>query len=131
MCRTWGVFVILFLSTSCQKDEDCNICNQLNGTWNWVESVGGIGGWTLTPETEKKTKKLIIDDFVFREYENDSLIFESKYSFLIRPDTYRNTHYFITFGHYFCEPAVEILKNKLILYDNCGEDGFFHTYIRK
>ncbi len=130
MCKLLGVLLILFLAISCQKDDDCNICNQLNGTWNWVESIGGIGGWTLTPETEKKTKKLIIDNFNYREYENDSLIFESRYSFVIRPDTYRNTNYYIVFEQA-CELAVAIMGNKLELYENCWDDGFFHTYIRK
>ncbi|MBK9718210.1 MAG: hypothetical protein IPO85_11990 [Saprospiraceae bacterium] len=114
---------------SCQKDDDCNICNQLNGTWNWVESIGGIGR-TLTPETEMKTKKLIIDNFNYLEYENDSLIFKSKYSFVIRPESFFDTHYYIVFEHA-GELAVAIHGNKLELYENLWFDGFFHKYIRK
>ncbi len=130
MCKLLGILLILFLVISCQKNDDCNICNQLNGTWNWVESIGGIGGRTLTPETEKKTKKLIIDNLNYREYENDSLIFESRYSFVIRPDTFRNTNYYIMFEQA-CELAVAIIGNKLELNENCWDDGYLHTYIRK
>jgi len=130
MSKSFGVLLILFLAMSCQKDDDCNICNQLNGTWIWVESIGGIGGWTLTPETEKKTKKLIISNFNYLEYENDSLIFKSKYSFIIRPESFFDTHYYIVF-ELAGELAVAIHGNKLELYENLWFDGFFHKYIRK
>lgn len=41
--------------------------------------MGGIGGWTLTPESENITRKLIISDDIYREYVNDTLVYEKKF----------------------------------------------------
>jgi len=128
--KSLGILLSLFLVISCQKDDDCNICNSLNGTWKWVESIGGIGGWTLTPKTENKTKKLIINNFKYKEYENDSLIFQARYNFEIRPETYYDTHYYITLENA-GEFAVAINRNELVLYENLWSEGFLNKYIRK
>jgi hypothetical protein len=35
--------------------------------------------WTLTPESENMTQKLIIDDFTVQKYVNDSLVWKTGY----------------------------------------------------
>ena len=51
------------------------------GKWRWVESVGGIGGVRLTPESVGYTKTHIFQgDLTFLGYKNDALIITAKYS---------------------------------------------------
>src|SRR5688572_24312009 len=71
--------ILLFLSvtvSSCGKDE---AGTGLQGEWNWVQSYGGEAGETLTPVSTMSTAKLVIDEFTYREYRNDSLIYETSY----------------------------------------------------
>jgi len=127
-----SALIILFftmLVTSCQKEIDCDISQKLNGVWNWVESIGGIGGWTLTPESEHKTKTIKIENMTYREYENDSLVIQARYNFIIKPDTYYETHYFIELENG-GEIAFNIIGSELKLYEQCF-DCYHHTYKRK
>ena len=50
---TAGIAIFSFFLTSCSKD--ISIPNpeleKLFGSWNWIQSSGGIGGQTITPAT--------------------------------------------------------------------------------
>lgn len=129
MKRTFTFSLLLFLCFSCRKEKDCPKPEGIRGEWQWVESVGGIGGWTLTPESEKISKTLRIDDFTYREFVNDSLVYESEYDLEIRKDTFWDTDRYIIFkdGD---ERAIKITASTLELYELCF-DCFFHKYKRK
>ncbi len=120
---------LLLLSMSCHQEEDCVHPAGITGEWIWVKSIGGFGGWTLTPETENIIRKLKIDDFTFEAYVNDSLVFQSAYDLEMRPDTFWGTNRYIQFetGG---EQAFLIDGNKLELFDLCF-DCFNHEYKRK
>lgn len=62
-------------------------CNEstIIDEWIWVKSEGGVGGLYLTPENTGWNIRLEISDSIWREFKNDTLTFESKYSFT--PDT--------------------------------------------
>jgi hypothetical protein len=121
--------VITFLP-SCQKDCGCVMPpTGINGEWIWIESVGGIGGWTLTPESEMITKRLYIDDFTFKEFVNDSLVFESDYDLEIRQDTFWDTNRYIMFESG-GERAIKIGASELDMHEMCF-DCFSHKYRRK
>jgi hypothetical protein len=121
--------IVLFLFAACKKDQDCPKPTGVNGEWEWVQSAGGFGGWTLNPESEGFQIKLVIDDFMYREYKNDSLIFESQYDLEIRPDTFFNTNTYISFETGGAK-AIDIGPDTLRLYDMCA-DCFDHVYKRR
>ena len=121
--------MLFVLTNACQKEDACKKNEGINGKWIWVESVGGIGGWTLTPESEKHTKHLEIDDFTFKAYQNDSLVFESAYDLEIRPDTFFETDRYIKF-ELGGERAIKITSSELELYELCA-DCFFYKYKRE
>lgn len=114
---------------SCKKDDDCKTAIGINGKWRWVKSVGGIGGNTFTPGTEKKTKVLRIDDFVFREFTDGAVSFESSYQLEVRQDTVWGTNKFIVFENG-GEQAAIIDENELMLIDLCF-DCFTDYYERE
>ncbi len=64
-------------------------CNESNivDEWIWVKSEGGVGGLYLTPENTGWNIRLEIGDSTWREFRNDTLIFDRKYTF--KPDTNR------------------------------------------
>ena len=60
---------------------DSLIIRGLIGDWEWVKSVGGIGGNTITPESVGYTKTIHFpNDSVYVEDRNDTTILETKYS---------------------------------------------------
>lgn len=119
--------VFLLILTSC--DKDCTESSGIRGEWEWEKSTGGLGGWTITPETIMATRTLRIDDLVFREYQNDSLVFESPYDLYTTPDTVWGTNLYITFESGGTE-AVILDESNLQLIELCA-DCFEHHYQRK
>ena len=122
---------IVLMVAGCSKEEDCSQSNDLKGEWIWVESVGGIGGWTLTPESQNVTKKLVIDDATFSEFLNDSLIFKSTYTFGISEKaligTTEKTYIRYESGN---QQAILIKGSELELIDQCY-DCYSNRYLRK
>lgn len=90
---------------------------------------GGFGGWTITPETIMATKTLKVDELVFREYQNDSLIFESQYDLFTRPDSSWGTNRYIRYENG-DEQAVLLDGSDLQIIELCF-DCFAHRYKRK
>lgn len=115
--------------SSCVKDPDCSKPSGIYGEWEWVQSFGGFGGWKETPESAGYRLRLEIDDLHYRQYKNDSLIFESPYDLVMRPDSVWDTNTYLEFETGGAQ-AYQIRADTLFLYDLCA-DCFDHTYIRK
>lgn len=82
---TW-ILLFFIIGTGCAKDDISDkICNEtgIQGEWLWIKTEGGVSGALITPENAGYNKTLVIDDVVWREYLNDSLIKESQYIFVI------------------------------------------------
>lgn len=121
LLSTLSAIILSILFVSCSKD--CKEPTGINGEWIWTKSVGYFG--TYTPLDLGFNKKLIIDDFIFKQFENDSLIFESQYDLVIRE---ANT--FIDFEHGLGY-IIDIQGSKLELSEYLWTDGYTHYYIRK
>lgn len=123
-------FILTLILFGCKKDDERFKANGINGEWIWVESTGGIGGWTLTPESENITKKLIIDDFIYKEFVNDSLVLETEYELGISEEKLIGTKEktFIKFASG-GEQAIIMADSELQFIDQCF-DCFNHRYKR-
>ncbi len=119
--------IVLF---GCKKEEESIKITGLEGEWIWIESIGGIGGWTLTPESENMTKKLIIEDFVYKQFVNDSLVLEAGYEVGISEEPLLGSEEktFIRFDSGI-KQAVIISGSELELIEQCY-DCFSHRYSR-
>lgn len=129
MHKSFIVLLCLLSFTACKKEQDCSKPAGLDGEWEWVQSFGGFGGWTITPESEGYRIKLVIDDLLYREYRNDSLIWESQYDLVIHPDSAWNTNTYIEFDNGDVQ-AIYFDRDTLKLYE-LHADGFSHEYKRK
>lgn len=78
MSRTFLAAALLALA-ACYSTSPTDLPEGLEGSWVWVESSGGIAGWTLTPESEGYEARLEIDDDgTVLAFRNDSLITTSR-----------------------------------------------------
>ncbi len=101
---------------------------ELTGSWEWVISVGGIAGTTLTPSSLGFSESLVFGhDWTFQHYRADTLIVESQYSVTEGDDLiirYERSMF------PFDEQAVIELSDTLVLEDLCL-DCFRRTFTRK
>lgn len=123
------ILVPIFLFTLISCDKDCAESSGIRGEWEWIKSTGGFAGTTITPETIMATRTLRIDDLVFREYQNDSLVFESQYDLYTTPDTVWGTNLYITFESGGTR-AVILDESDLQIIELCA-DCFEHHYKRR
>ena len=123
-------YYLLFPIAACFScGEDGVSPNEIRGSWEWVRSVGGFGGWTLTPSSEGITRQLLIDKSTYREYENNILVAESAYVLETKDIPGFGHRLYLevdNFGYY----AVERDGNELTLIEICY-DCFDHTYVLK
>ena len=76
-------FLLVIVFVSCSNNDD-DIDNQLVGSWNWLESSGGIAGTTETPQSTGETRKLEISTDLIKSYKNGDLIFKTNYTIKVR-----------------------------------------------
>ncbi|HMS97163.1 MAG TPA: hypothetical protein PKA12_00390 [Saprospiraceae bacterium] len=125
------LLLLLTLAVSCKKESE-ETCDKLSlkGTWIWEKSVGGFGGWTLTPESEKTSQKIVIDDLTFTWYHGDSIIIKNQYDYKLSEDvifgTEEKTYIELADGTNF---SVELKDDKLVLIDWCF-DCYHHHFHR-
>lgn len=121
--------IAILCLAGCNGSDDCYTAAGIGGEWQWTKSIGGFAGSTRTPSTENETRRLVIDDFQFKEFVNGELIFESAYDVEMRTDSAFGTNKFIIFENG-GENAYLLEGNKLELHELCA-DCFSHFYTRK
>ncbi|TFH65818.1 MAG: hypothetical protein E4G91_01090 [Candidatus Zixiibacteriota bacterium] len=67
-------------------DSTPQVFDRLIGNWEWVRSVGGIAGNTITPESAGYTKTTHFHtDSTYQEYRNDTLSLSTRFRLYLRP----------------------------------------------
>jgi hypothetical protein len=122
-----AIFVSL-ITTGCEKD--CIKAKGINGEWIWTKSIGGISGGSFTPKDAGYIERLVIDDFVFKEFINDSLISESQYELETRVDSNLGERNFIVFPSGY-EEGIGESESELVFYEIMFIDGFTRYYKRQ
>lgn len=114
----------------CMKDSDETNSKCIEGEWRWVESVGGIGGWTITPQTEGYEQTLKIEKNTYKEYINDSLVYTSDYTIGESSENQIGTESknFIKIEK--GTLAFTCSDKQLNLFEQCF-DCYIHSYIRR
>lgn len=79
----------LFLVTSCSKDEGTNSINEeivfpnLVGTWEWVQTTGGINNFLDNPEISETTRDIIITPTHFEFFVDGEPLANREYIFTL------------------------------------------------
>ncbi len=111
------LLVIIFIS--CSNDDEIN--NQLLGSWNWLESSGGISGTTTTPASTGNTITLVISNNSLKQFTNGNLTFETNYRIEVRKsEIFGNQREMIIYENGF-KKSFERKGDKLTLFDECSD----------
>jgi hypothetical protein len=133
-------FAISFLLTACKKD--ISVPNpemkKLFGTWEWVESSGGISGGTITPATEGHHMTIEFkENGVFKKYKNNRRIDRMTFTLSEGSSIISNPAFLIEYKDG-CMNKKEVIpqsfkfggQDTLYLSDECY-DCYSHVYVRK
>ena len=98
--------------------------SQPTGTWQWINSVGGIAGH-MTPETAGYTQTMVLtENDMYKLYRDDSLVVLGVYSYI-----YDRGLLIIRAQSQF-EYSITITDDTLKMDMINILDGYSHTYIR-
>lgn len=72
--------IVLCSITACNKGNLPGPGNNIVGKWRWVQSIGGIGGFTITPQSSGYTiRNEFYADSSFKRFKNDSLLISGNF----------------------------------------------------
>lgn len=105
--------------------------DKIIGRWRWVQSIGGIAGMRVTPESSGRSEMLIFDDNNLKQYVNDKLTVENNYQLSMGVTIFSNETIpviylddILSFAYYFEG------NDRLVLYENVL-DGFARHFVRE
>ncbi|MGB2697292.1 MAG: hypothetical protein WBD28_05455 [Candidatus Zixiibacteriota bacterium] len=126
-----AIGVLLLISLGCgKKVVKSKSPHTIIGKWNWVESLGGIGGVRLTPESEGYTKTYVFNpDFTFLSYKNDTLMIMAKYR-ITRKLVWDSYMAEVLQVEEQIEQIIEFRGNDTLSLGDHVIDGFGHLFIR-
>lgn len=125
--------LISVLSFSCKDREDNGTANtDYVGTWNWMNTNGGVSNVNQTPENTGKTVKITFTaDDKYTVTENNKVVNEGTYKLykdITSTDHMERT--FINFSNYPVKVVRNITATNLYLYDD-APDGFSYHYVKE
>tara|TARA_B110001452_G_scaffold254328_1_gene245813 strand:+ start:2533 stop:2919 length:387 start_codon:yes stop_codon:yes gene_type:complete len=123
-------FLLLFIGVTflnCSNDDDNTQQSQLAGTWNWVESSGGIDGRTETPNSTGNSMKIEITNNSIKRYLNENL--ESELNYSTEFEEYNGEQWLKVTYENGQEQHADLNVDYLILYERCS-DCFQYEYVR-
>ena len=127
-CLTCLFFLPLL---SCQKEDEQDFTKKIQGVWNWEKSIGGFGGWTLTPKTENYSKTLYIGTNTIKEFKDNKLLYTTNSILEKNKDTItQNCNYYLNTFNGPPFQSIRIDDQYLIFTDGWG-DGYCYYYRRK
>ena len=131
MKRTHFLIIILGLiafTSSCSKHET-EISDALAGSWKWVSTVGGIGGFNDTPANTGNNIDLYLSDNGNYAYLTNGVVTsQGTYTLSIR-----DNKKFIDFSGpnmNMFEAFISSIQNNILTIAEDHPDGFTYTYVR-
>jgi len=124
------VFIVsLFFSCSDENDDQLFV-NEILGSWEWVESTGGIDGRTDTPAS---TGNQIVIEFLagnYKKYVNGELDEEMTYKLEEGESMIFGKRTVMIIYQNGWKQSIERCDSKLILHDECS-DCFRNEYTKE
>jgi len=128
-------FLLMLLALTLCSASSCNkgklpASKSIMGQWRWVKSVGGIGGFTTTPQSAGFTQRYQFnDDSTFRFFRKDTIAMQGKFSIVRNYKYGSSTIDVFKTGNSF-DQSLLIRNDTLFLYDISISDGYNNTYVR-
>jgi hypothetical protein len=126
-----GIIIIFAMCfhVGCKKSETETV-NPIYKTWQWVQSVGGIGGVLMTPATTGYNQTLELDESgLYRVYRDSTLLLSGNFSIISIVSELDNQSYEAISLDNGSSPLaiISVTDTDLVLRDECV-DCFTHTY---
>ncbi|WP_184545280.1 hypothetical protein [Mucilaginibacter sp. FT3.2] len=118
--------------SSCNKSSSPGPAStSITGSWRWVKPVGGIGGFTLTPQnTGYAFTQVYGADSSFKMYKKDSLQVSGKFS-ITKNYKYSNTETLNLLKINDQNPTSFMIRNDTLYQNDIFiSDGFNTVYVR-
>jgi hypothetical protein len=120
---------IVFVISACKKNNQPP-SQSIMGKWRWVRSVGGIGGFTLTPQsTGNNFRDEYYPDSTFKRFENGGLLIQGNFS-IVKGYHYSPTEKIDVLKFGSASKSLFITNDTLYMNDLFISDGFGDTYVR-
>lgn len=119
---------LIFLIVSCKKENENK--NVLVGKWDWVSSVGGLAGETLTPSSTGIKMIYQFSNTTLIIYVNDSLANQSNYTISVQ---YKGTPQQISVLSYVpYHPSQSFsVENDSLFINDLFADGYTSTFVKE
>ena len=128
------LFIILFsvLNFACTQQTSLPGAENLIGSWQWVQTSGGLSYHVDTPLSTGKTVSLTItNDGHYSINTNNILTTQGTFTITSQKSIYENTNkIFLNFSASEGMMVEYCNNTNLTLSDNC-DDGFVYEYVRK
>lgn len=122
------ILVLVFLMSSCAKEEDQDEPVEFIGNWSWIETSGGIAGITETPESTGSSVKLEISSGSIKRYVNGDMVSELSYAIETGTSIVGGEQEMIVYEDA-SKQAVFLTGDQLMLVDECF-DCYQYTYTK-
>ncbi|NOW98874.1 hypothetical protein [Mucilaginibacter sp. SG564] len=122
--------LILCSASACNKGK-LPASTSVMGQWRWVKSVGGIGGFTITPQSSGFTQRYQFnDDSTFRFYRKDTVAAQGKFSIVRNIKSNPQPIDVLKTGGNGFDQSLLIRNDTLYLHDIDIADGYGSIYVR-
>jgi hypothetical protein len=125
------ILILVFGFFSCAKTTVA-AKDELEGTWNWVQSTGGIAGMTIKASELDKRQMIFKPNNGFEYYQNGKLIVKTTFVIENRQSIYsqEKVPQIVFPKDDFMRMSYKFVDGNLDFGDEVY-DGFGHTYTRK
>ncbi|HEY8783554.1 MAG TPA: hypothetical protein VIM16_18150 [Mucilaginibacter sp.] len=125
---TIAAFVVFGIS-SCKKERQ-HPSQSIMGKWRWVKSVGGIGGFTLTPQSiGNNFRDEFYPDSTYKRFENNTLLIQGDFS-IVKNYKYTPSEIVDVLKIGPSSKSIFISNDTLYMGDLFISDGYGDTYVR-
>lgn len=127
-----SVIALFFVIAACENRNTIEPQEKtLAGKWEWVQSVGGIGGWTYKASATEKKQVIYTTGGDFELIENGQSKTKKKYEIKDGPSITSTEK--VPVIYYLPEGSIaqsyRVKSDTLYLFDEVN-DGFNHVYVR-
>ena len=124
-------FLVIIILTSCTESDEDSV-ESIVGSWTWIQSTGGIAGWTLTPDSTGESRRLVFEansEVTF--YTNEDVSLSSTYSLGVEATIFSQDQVPVVivendFTYTYSFPNAEQLELKENVVDR-----FIHIYVKE
>ncbi|MBC5837433.1 hypothetical protein [Flavobacterium muglaense] len=129
MKKCLASIILVFVLAGCSSTVEPGT-KALVGSWEWVESSGGLAGTTTSPSSTASSRQIVITATTIQYYLDGSLLQTDSYSIQTKKSIFGGDKQMLVYESGRPSQSFEVDDNKLFLNDECN-DCYQSEYDRK